>query len=144
MMIKEIAEFILAHCGSALGFTFGVDYFAGHLPDKNILGLTSPNRVCVVLDRVPAGVIGDLPDRLDAHIQVWNRASTYFEARDDAWEIFECLHGETGWALPVLVSGKNYYAMIIDAEAAPAPIANPNAKGLFEFSTNYLFRLENP
>jgi hypothetical protein len=66
------------------------------------------------------------------------------EARDDAWDIFFCLHGAAGWDLPIFVASLKYYAQVIDALGAPAPLLNPSGKGLFEFSTNYLFRLENP
>jgi hypothetical protein len=145
-MIKDIALFILSHSG--LPWTLDEDFFVGHLPARNKNGdlVENMKRVMVILERVPGAVIGDLPDRCDKAIQVWNRAGSYFVAAEDAEQIFAILHGATGWDMvPPVGSAPEYYAMTIDAVASPAPIAAPNEKGLFEFSTNYVFRIEgNP
>lgn len=142
-MIKEIAAFVLGHPG--LPWTLGTNFFIGHLPMKNATDDDAPERVMAFLERVPAGVIGDLPDYADKRIQVWNRSHSYFTARDDAEQIFAILHGATGWDMTAVASpDPGYYAWVIDADGSPAPIANPNVKGLFEFSTNYTFRISTP
>jgi hypothetical protein len=141
-MLNEITLFIIGHC--SLGWTIGEDIFAGYLPLRTASNLPVPKRVVVILERTPGAVVGDLPDYADKFIQIWNRAETYQEAKTDAEELYACLHGSSGWALPVFVSGVALYACVIDALGTPAPIANPNDKGLFEFSTNYVFRIENP
>jgi len=140
-MLKEICQFILDHCATSLHFVLGENFFAGHLPMKNMLGAEVPTRVMVILERVPSAVNGQLPDYVDKVIQIWNRNDNYFEARQDAQDIYDCLHGFTGHVL-MISSVDQYYALVIDAMATPAPIANPNEKGEFEFSTNYLFRIE--
>jgi len=140
MILEDIARFILGHSG--LVWTFGVDFFAGYLPIKDMNDDPVGARVMVILERTPGPVIGDLPDRVDKAIQIWNRSDTYEEASLDAQEIFDILHGASGRHLPAGSSPKAYYAMTIDAIADPAPIAAPKARGLFEFSTNYIFRIE--
>jgi hypothetical protein len=104
----------------------------------------SIERICAILFNATGDVVGDLPDRADLPVQIWNRHRSYFTARDDAQAFFEVLHGSSQWALPILASGKEYTAMIIDAVATPAVIENPDIKGRFVFSANYLFRVCNP
>jgi len=141
-MIKEIAAWILNHPG--LPWTLDVNFFVGQLPMKNINEDSAPVRVMAVLERVPSPVVGDLPDYADKRIQIWNRNVSYFQAKEDADQVFAILHGATGWVLPVVVSPSDFYAWTIDADATPAPIANPNIKGYYEFSTNYLARISSP
>lgn len=144
-MIKDIALFILSESGSP--WTLGANFFVGHLPLKTASGGIVPTRCAVILERVPSAVVGDLPDRADKMIQVWNRSKSYTEASDDARDIFALLHGATGIDLPDSSggSGSSFLAMTIDAVGSPVPIANPGEDGLFEFSANYLFRIEgNP
>lgn len=141
-MLQDAALFILSHSG--LPWIHGENFFVGSLPVKNILGAPVPDRAMVILARTPAALVGDLPDYRDKPIQVWNRNTEYSEAQEDAEQIFSILHGATGWHLPAFISGKNYYAWTIDAIGDPAPIFNPDEKRLFEFSTNYLFRVSIP
>ena len=82
-----------------------------------------------------------MPDSADKPIQIWNRADSYFRAREDAFKFHDVLHGSSQWELPQISSGREYCAMIIDAQASPAPIENPNEEGLFVFSGNYIFRI---
>jgi len=142
-MIKEIATFILNQTTVSY-WARDVNFFAGHLPVINSerTKLEEIPRVACILENVPAALVGDLPDRQDKQIQIWNRAESYFKARDDANEFFQMLHGSTQWALPQIGgSGEEYFAMIIDGVASPAPIENPDEKGRFVFSTNYLFKI---
>jgi hypothetical protein len=111
---------------------------------RNVLGAEVSARVCVILERTPAVVNGQLPDYVEKAIQVWNRNTTYFSAREDAFQIFECLHGFTGWDMPLIIAGKQYHSWIIDAIGEPAPLMNPNDTKLFEFSTNYVFKASIP
>ena len=141
-MIKEIALHILSRT-SVSYWERDVNFFVGHRPIVNINGdkVDEIKRIAVILENVPADVIGDLPDRQDKPIQIWNRAASFFQARDDANEFYEILHGQSQWELPQVSSGREYCAMIIDAQASPAPIENPNEEGLYVFSGNYLFRI---
>jgi hypothetical protein len=139
-MIQELSVWLAQQTGWKLGKSL----FVGHLPVKDKDGLDVPERCALLLERVPAAVNGQLPDRQDKPIQLWNRARSYFTARADAELVFTLLHGMDNLSLPVLTSGEEHLAMVVDAMASPAPIANPDAKGLFQFSTNYMFRLEDP
>jgi hypothetical protein len=141
-MLQDVALFILSHSG--LPWIHGENFFVGALPVKNVLGSPTPERTMVILGRVPAALVGELPDFRAKPIQVWNRNNTYLDAQADAEQIFAILHGASGWSLPAFVSGANYYAWTIDAVGDPAPLFNPDEKRLFEFSTNYLFRASIP
>jgi len=138
MPIKEIAQWI----ENNTTWVIGTNLFVGHLPLKRPDGSDIPDRCLVILENSPGTVEPDLPDRLDKAIQLWNRSRNYFEARDDAFNLFELIHGTSGWNLPVLVSGNQYLAMTVDAIGSPAPIENPDEQGFFVFSTNYIWRLE--
>jgi len=142
-MIREISQFVedMTHGY----FTIGVNLFVGYLPLEDRSGGPVPDKLAVLLENAGAEVIGQLPDYAGKMIQVWNRAHDFWEAREDAYVIYDVLHGAAGWKLPTLVSGsKVYLAMTIDARSEPAPISNPDAQGYFVFSTNYIFRIESP
>ena len=138
MPLREIAQFIEDNTS----WQIGVDFFVGHLPPKTDDGEDPPVRCVVLLENTPGAVEGQLPDRIDKPVQIWNRAQNYTQARDDAYEFYNLLHGTHGWNLPVLTSGEEYLAMTVDAIGTPAPIQNPDERGRFVFSTNYLWRIE--
>jgi hypothetical protein len=138
-MLQEFAQWLENETAWVIGTTL----FVGHLPLKTTAGGPVPERYVLLLENTPAGVVGDLPDYLDKEIQVMNVARSYFTARADAVAIFNRLHGRTNLTLPVLTSGEEYLVMVADAVASPAPIINPDEKGIFRFSTNYILRTEN-
>lgn len=138
-MLKEICEHILSHSG--ITWVLGEDFFAGHLPIKNKNDVIVPDRCMAILENTPAALVPDLPDRADKAIQVWNRAATYFTARGDAQEIFDILHGAVQWDLPASSGEPEYTAMVIKAVGTPAPVENPDSKGRYVFSTNYIFMI---
>jgi hypothetical protein len=139
-MIKEIGRFIEALTGC--DFEIGRNLFIGHLPLKRADGTDIPVRCIVVLEAAGGTLVPDLPDWMEKAVQIWNRAASYFEAREDAYCIYISIHGTAGWTLPV-VMGPTYTAMVINAIGPPAPLENPNEKGQFVFSTNYQWSLEN-
>lgn len=113
----------------------------GHRP------LDALDRCHVVLESAGGSLIFGLPDRIDKQIQILTRALTYFTARDDAWVIFNVLitnffYGSAGWNLPIVIAGKKYTAMVIEAISDPQYIGQ-DEKGRFEFSTNFTFRIKN-
>lgn len=162
-MIKEITQFI-ANQSVALGFTqawtVGTNLFAGHVPLKNFAGATIPVRYLAVLETAGGAVLPDVggvikaappsapgdptywPKYIEKAVQLLNRAKSYFVARDDAEELYEALHNTTGWNLPIVGGGPQYLACVIDAYGPPAPIENPGASGLYIFSTNYTWKIE--
>lgn len=134
-MIRAIAQFIEGLSGC--GWVIGENLFVGGLPLRRPDGTEPPVRCMVVLENTPAPVNFDLPDQAEKAIQIWNRAADYMTARDDAYCVFTALHGTAGWALPVVDTP--YYCATITAVGQPAPVANPNAEGNYELSTNYIF-----
>jgi hypothetical protein len=138
-LLKHIAQWIEDNSA----WQIGKDLFVGHLPLELVGGGKPPDRCVVLLQNTPGAVVGDLPDRVDKPIQVWNRAENYSDAEDDAIGIFDLIHGTAGWNLPTWPAElTEYLAMVIDAVGSPAPIENPGEKGLFVFSTNYIWRIE--
>ena len=125
-------------------WAIGTDLFIAELPLKRTNGTEVPDRCIVVLEDGPSAVDGYLPDRVDKEIQIWNRARDYWVARTDAFALYKRIHGRQNIALPVLTSGEVYSIMVADAVAEPSCIAKPNAKKLYEFSTNYILRIEDP
>lgn len=132
-MIKEIAVFVASKTSFVVGTTLQV----GHRTQD------APDQCNIVLESAGGALHFDLPDRNDKMVQVISRAKTYLKARDDAREIFEALHGTAGWTLTaVLPATQNYKAMTIEALADPQYIGQDD-KGRYEFSTNYIFRIQN-
>ena len=65
-------------------------------------------------------------------------------ARDDAWAIFEALHGEAGWVTNLTgidIGAPNLEAQTIEALADPQFIGQDD-KNRYEFSTNFIFRMK--
>jgi len=142
-MIKEISTFILQRLAPHPYWERDINFFVGHIPVRNKDGMNILQipRIVAILENSAADVTGYLPDRADKPIQVLNRNDNFFEAREDAYEIYDLLHGLEGCDLPVVASGGDYVAMIIDAMSQPYPIENPDGKGRYAFTTNYLFRI---
>jgi len=139
MPLHEIAQFI----EDKTAWEIGTDLFVGHVPLKTPAGTGPPERCQALLENTPGAVEGQLPDRKDKMIQIRSRSGNYTEAKADADALFDLLHGTHGWNLPVLTPGVVLLAMTVDAIGTPAPVENPNEKGLFVFSTNYLWRIED-
>lgn len=139
-MIQEFSQWI----ENKTAWRIGTDLFIGELPLRRIDGTEVPSRCVAIYEDGPSTVDGQLPDRSDKEIQIWNRADDYWTAREDAFALYRLIHGRENVYLPVLTSGEDYLIMVMDAVAEPAPIAKPNAKGKYEFSTNFIFRIEDP
>lgn len=129
LMLVEVGNCIELMTGGS--FVLGDNLLIGWRPDD------APNRCAVCLEQAGGEVYGDLPDRVDLHVQVLTRSYDYHEARDDAYEIFRAIHGKCCKTLPI-ESGANYKNEIIDAIAAPFYIGQDD-KGRFEFTTNYVW-----
>lgn len=163
-MIKEITQFI-ANQSVALGFTqtwtVGTNCFAGHIPVRNFAGDDIPVRYLGVLETAGGAVLenvggvvtatppsapGDTdtywPKYIEKAVQLLNRAKSYFVAHDDAEELYEALHNTAGWNLPIVNGGPQYMACVIDAYGPPQPVENPGKSGLYIFSTNYTWKIE--
>ena len=166
-MIQEITTFI-AQRSVAWGFTqawtIGTNLFAGTIPVKNALGANIPIRYLAVLENAGGAVLADVggvvtatppsapadgsywPKYIEKAVQLLNRAEDYMTAHDDAEELYEAFDQTAGWNLPLVVApagtGRQYQAIVIDAYGPPAPVGNPDEKGLYVFSTNYIWKIE--
>ena len=155
-MIKEIATFII---NLALGppWVRDTNCFTGHVPpEENIAGDPVPNRYLAILENAGGALLMDIggvvtatppstnwPEYAEKAIQLLNRAENYFEASDDAKELFDALDNTAGWKLPDPAGGASQYiACVVNAIAPPAPVENPGESGLFIFSTNYIWKIE--
>lgn len=143
-MIKEISEFILDRVSIAY-WERDVNFFVGSMPEtnKNRDKVEVIPRIAVILENTPADVTGYLVDRMDKPIQILNRHKSFFLAREDAYRFYWALHGATGFDLPIISSGKEWTAMIVDAMGSPVPIENPDEKNRYVFSTNYMWRIQS-
>jgi hypothetical protein len=131
-MFREIVQFI----SDRTGFAIGTRIQAGHALQD------APVRMILINEY--GGVTNFYPntDVMDVAIQVLNRAATYFEAREDAYAVFDAIHGQSGWTLPRIDgSGEDYLAMTIEAPFAPQSLGQDDNRR-FLFSTNYIFRME--
>ena len=163
-MIKEVTQFI-ADQSIALGFTqtwtVGTNLFAGHVPVKNFADVNIPVRYLAVLENAGGTVLADVggvvtatppsalgdptyfPKYVEKAVQLLNRAKSYFVAHLDAEELYEALHQTAGWELPLVdPANRQYVAIVIDAYGPPAPIENPGPSGLYLFSCNYTWKIE--
>lgn len=131
-MLREITTLISGLTGFAIGTRIQYGYRMQNAPVRCVLVQESggePNFYC--------------PDMVNLTIQVLCRAATYNEAREDAWAVFNAIHGTSGWELPRLdgVSGEDYLAMTVEALAAPQYLGeDDNRRHLY--STNYVWRME--
>ena len=159
-MIKEITEFIE---NLALGppWAIGANLFAGHVPVKTQAGADTPERYLAVLENAggtklenvggvvtatPPSAAGDTtywPEYVEKAVQLLNRAKTYFITRGDAYALYNALRETAGWVLPVIAGGPQYVVCVIDPYGPPAPVENPGERGLFTFSTNYVWKIED-
>jgi len=140
-MIKEITTYIQNQIPldalitwTAPALIIGVNLFAGHIPIKNMNGDNVPSdltnqRYVAILENAGGAVDNQQPDMIDKAVQIYNQADVN-------------TYGAAGITLPVVAGGPQWLAMVIDALSVPAPIQNPDLKGNFVFSTNFIFRME--
>jgi hypothetical protein len=131
-MIKEITTHIQEN---TVGFTIGVNLFAGYVPST----ITGDH---VVVIETGGAVKPELEDYMDKTVQVLSVASDYQTARDNALKVYELLHSEAGITLPIVVIGKEFYANTISAISSPQSLGQ-DSKGRFIISTNYILRIQN-
>jgi hypothetical protein len=81
-MIKELAEWIAAQTGMVIG----TNLIVGHTWP------THQNRCCLLKEHTGSALYPDLPDRADFMLQVLSRGDTYFNARDDAYTIYDAIY----------------------------------------------------
>ena len=132
-MIKEITKYIE---NNITEFTIDTNLFAGFRP-------SDAPELCSVVQETGAGKPEfDIPDAVEKTIQIITRGNSYFTARVQAMKIYAFLHGKSGITLPVVDTGVIYLANTIQAIQIPQYIGQ-DEKGLFEFSANYIFMIQD-
>ncbi len=106
--------------------------------------LDSPDRCILVAESGGGALYFDLPDRTDKMIQILARGESenYWDPRDDSYEVYDFLHGSSGWELPEVIIGEKFQAMVIEAVAPPQYLGIDD-KGRHEFSTNYIWKIRS-
>jgi hypothetical protein len=132
-MIKEITTYIE---DNVAGLTIDTNLFAGFRPAD------APDDCTTVQETGPGKSNFYLPDFVEKTVQVVTRGKTYFTTRDAALAVYVFLHGKAGISLPVVTTGVLYHAGTIEAIQVPQYIGQ-DENGLFEFSTNYIFRIQD-
>lgn len=132
MMIRELAVMV----ESLTGWTLGKKLHMGHLPQ------TAPKRYVLMLEQGGAPEFHPNEDMIAWAIQFFNLSADYMEAHDDAWTLYQQLHGLCGMNLPRLDgSGEPYLVQTIEALAVPQYLGEDDNRNHM-FSTNYVFRME--
>lgn len=130
-MFKEICTLI----SDLTGFAIGVKLQAGHLLQN------APVRCVLVQETGGAPEFYPNADVVDFGLQVLCRAETYYDAREDAYAVYDALHGTNNWNLPGLDGHPDYLAMTVEAVYTPQYLGeDENRRHLF--STNFIFRIE--
>ncbi len=130
-MLKQITTYV----ANNTSYVIGTDLFAGTRPD------TAPDKCVTILETGGGAPVFDLPDYLDKMVQVLTRGKSYFEGQELAQEIYDLLHGKAGITTPT-VDEETYYINAIEALMSPQSIGQ-DEKGRFEFSTNFVFRIQD-
>jgi hypothetical protein len=128
-MIKDLAQYV----EDETDFAIGTDLFAGFCPPT------------IEADRVILLESGGIPnfylkDRKEARIQALVKAKDYHTAKDYSLELFSLLHGAVGITLPK-IGAVTYFVNTCEAITVPQYLGK-DEKGLHNFSTNYLLRVE--
>lgn len=131
-MIDEIVKYI----GDNTSLVAGTNLFPGHFVDAN------PDRCSIAQEIDPSALDGFLADRVDKAITIQSRALTYFNARDDATEIYDLLHTKWGVTLDGVTSGVEFWCEIIEAQTAPQ-FAGQDEKARFYFSFTVVFKIQD-
>jgi len=128
-VIKEIATYIES---KVTDLTINTNFFVGWKPVDSVAK-------CSWLIESGGKPDGYLKDRGEFTMQVLSRGESYFEARMEAYKIFDVLNTGAGLTLPDLGSGV-YMANAVEAVNFPQSLGE-DEKGYWLFSTNYILRI---
>lgn len=96
---------------------------------------------CVVLQDI-GGSPEFLPKDVDTHlVALTSRAAAIIDARDDAYVIYNLLHGSAGIDLPEIVTGTLYRVNTITARNSPQFVGQDD-KGRFLWTITFIVRLQ--
>ena len=124
-MIKEFCNYI----GNNTVYEVGVDLFAISLdPDSDI------DECIVIAEPSPGLADGILTDKRQIPLTAYSRATTRFTARNNAYIVFNLLHGKIQIELPAVGSGGSTYVCNIEC-------GTPYYIGLDESGRRYVFSM---
>lgn len=129
-MIKELTTYIEDNTD----FVIDTDLFAGFRP------ATAPDDCVAILEPTGGEVNSYFPDAGEKVVQVLSRAKSYWDARANAYTVFDLLKSKAQVTFPVVTVGKTYKAEFIQAIHFPQNLG-PDEKGLWEISTNFIIRI---
>jgi len=129
-MIKELSQYIEDNTSLVIG----TDLFVGWRPSN------APVKCTTVLEAgggKPDPYVVDFVEKL---IQILTRGDSYFEARSEAYTVFNLLNGRRGITLPT-VDTAGIYVNVIEAINVPQSIGQ-DENNRSEFSANFILRLQ--
>lgn len=129
-MIKELTKYI----ENNTTFDIDVDLFAGFRPAD------APARCVAILEPTGGAVNSYFPDAGEKVIQILTRATSYWDARADAYTVFDLLKSKAQVTLPKIISDTTYKAEFIEAQHFPQSLQQ-DEEGRWEFSTNFVIRI---
>ena len=128
-MIKELTQYIEDNTA----FVIDTNLFAGFRPAD------APDRCVAVLEPTGGAVNSYFPDAGEKVVQILSRAPSYWDARSDAYVVFDLLKSLAQVTLPV-VSSVTYKAEFIEAQHFPQSLQQ-DEEGRWEFSVNFVIRI---
>ena len=122
-MIKEFTNYI----GANTSFTVGTDLFAISVDSDSI------DECIVIGESAPGLVNGTLVDYRQIPLTIYSRAKTRFTARDNAYTVFDLLHGSAQITLDAIGSGDEYVCNV--------ECRTPYYVGLDETGRRYMYAM---
>lgn len=129
-MIRELTQYVEDNTS----FEIDTNLFAGFRPAD------APDRCVAILEPTGGAVNSYFPDAGEKAVQVLTRATSYWDARTDAYVVFDLLKSLAQVTLPVLVSDVIYKAEFIEAQHFPQSLQQ-DEEGRWEFSVNFVIRI---
>jgi len=129
-MIKELTTYI----ENNTVLVIDTDLFAGFRPSD------APDQCVAILEPTGGAVDSYFPDAGEKVIQVLSRAVSYWDARADAYTVFDLLKSKAQVTFPIIVSDTIYKAEFIEAQHFPQSLQQ-DEEGRWEFSTNVIIRI---
>jgi hypothetical protein len=129
-MIRELTQYVK----NGTSFILDTNLFAGFRPAD------APDRCVAILEPTGGAVNSYFPDAGEKVVQVLTRATSYWDARSDAYVVFDLLKSKAQVTFPTLVSDTTYKAEFIEAQHFPQSLQQ-DEEGRWEFSINFVIRI---
>ena len=131
MILESICQWIENNSSLIIGNTL----IYGHRMEK------TADR-CILASEVSPGASDFyLPDRADKIVTFVSRSESYQEANRDLQDLFDLIHGSSGWNLPAIESGILYHACVMQSVGLPTYLGQ-DERNLHEFSCAFEFKIQ--